>query len=149
VIVPSLPPSPTVPYILPPVPVEALPSPVFLPPIPVVPDLPAVPPIPQLQADNPVFGGLDELSHDVGQARAVTAVTGTVVGTGVVATAGYVLLSPRLAYWLLSALLARRTVWKPFDPLEVVYAWEREKGLGGDDDSLEKMVDSDNAEPKA
>jgi hypothetical protein len=41
-------------------------------------------------------------------------------------------------------------VWKPFDPLEVVYAWEREKGLGGDDDdSLDKMVDSDTAEPKA
>jgi hypothetical protein len=73
-----------------------------------------------------------------------------VVGTGVVATAGYVLLSPRLAYWLLSALLARRTVWKPFDPLEVVYAWERENGVGdGDDESLEKMVDVDSPKPKA
>jgi hypothetical protein len=72
----------------------------------------------------------------------VQTVTGTVVGTGVVATAGYVLLSPRLAYWVLSALLARRTVWKPFDPLEVVYAWEKENGIGnGDDDSLQGMVD--------
>jgi hypothetical protein len=150
VVVPSLPPPPAVPFIPPPVSAEPSPPVVRVPALPAVPDLPVVPPVPQLRPDNPVFGGLDELSHDVGQVKAVPTVTGTVVGTGVVATAGYVLLSPRLAYWLLSALLARRTVWKPFDPLEVVYAWEREKGLGGDDDdSLDKMVDSDTAEPKA
>jgi len=150
VVVPTLPPPPTVPFIPPPVRVDAPPPPVVVAPLPAGPDVPIVPPVPQLQPDNPVFGGLDELSHDVGQGQGVTAVTGTVVGTGVVATAGYVLLSPRLAYWLLSALLARRTVWKPFDPLEVVYAWEREKGLAGaDDDSLANMVDSDTAEPKA
>jgi hypothetical protein len=48
-----------------------------------------------------------------------------------------------LAYWFLSAFLARRTVWKPFDPLEVMYAWDREHGPDGpdaDDDSLERMV---------
>jgi hypothetical protein len=115
---------------------------------PVVPDLPVVPPVPHLQPDNPVFTGLDELNKDVGQGKRATSVTGTVVGTGVVATAGYVLLSPRLAYWFLSALLARRTVWKPFDPLEVVFAWEKEKGVaGGDDESLEGMVESEPGEP--
>ncbi len=149
IVVPTLPPPPTVPFIPPPARVEASSPPVVVAPLPAEPVVPIVPPVPQLKPDNSVFGGLDELSHDVGQGKGVTTVTGTVVGTGVVATAGYVLLSPRLAYWLLSALLARRTVWKPFDPLEVVYAWDREKALGGDDDSLDKMVDSDNAEPKA
>jgi hypothetical protein len=124
------------------------PAPAAAPPAVVVPDNPEVPPGPTLEPDNPVFGGLDDLKHDLGQGKGVQTVsTGTVVGTGVVATAGYVLLSPRLAYWLLSALLARRTVWKPFDPLEVVYAWEKEKGADGDDESLEGMVDSGPAGP--
>jgi hypothetical protein len=150
VVVPTLPPPPTVPFIPLPAKVGTLPPPVIVAPLPADPDVPVVPPVPQLEPDNPVFGGLDDLTHEVGRGSGVTAVTGTVVGTGVVATAGYVLLSPRLAYWLLSALLARRTVWKPFDPLEVVYAWERENGVGdGDDESLEKMVDVDSPKPKA
>jgi hypothetical protein len=105
-----------------------------------LPELPVVPPVPQLLPDNPVFTGLTELTQQVENANRVEVVAGTVVGTSVVATAGYVLLSPRLAYWLLSALLARRTVWKPFDPLEVVFAWEREQKAGEDDESLERMV---------
>jgi hypothetical protein len=150
VVVPTLPPPPTVPFIPLPAKVGTLPPPVIVAPLPADPDVPVVPPVPQLEPDNPVFGGLDDLTHEVGRGRGVTAVTGTVVGTGVVATAGYVLLSPRLAYWFLSALLARRTVWKPFDPLEVVYAWEREKGVGdGDDESLANMVDDDSPKPKA
>jgi hypothetical protein len=150
VVVPTLPPTPSVPFIPQPAKVETPPPRVVVAPLPADLDVPVVPPVPQLEPDNPVFGGLDDLTHEVGRGRGVTAVTGTVVGTGVVATAGYVLLSPRLAYWFLSALLARRTVWKPFDPLEVVYAWEREKGVGdGDDESLEKMVDLDSPKPKA
>lgn len=146
---PSLPLTPSVPVLPPPIRVDGRPVPPGVPPA-VVPDAPAVPAVPQLQADNPVFGGLDDLARDVGQGRKVEAVTGTVVGTGVVATAGYVLLSPRLAYWFLSALLARRTVWKPFDPVEVLYAWEREKGTeDGDDDSLKKMLDSGPDKPAA
>ena len=45
--------------------------------------------------DDPVFTGLDDLKKDLGRQPGVQTVTGTVVGTGVVATAGYVFLSPR------------------------------------------------------
>jgi hypothetical protein len=102
-----------------------------------------VPAVPSLAKDNPVFTGLDELKQEVAKPKRVEIAAGTAVGTGVALTAGTVLLSPRLAYWFLSAFLARRTVWKPFDPLEVVYAWERGEKAGGrepDDDSLEGMV---------
>lgn len=150
VVVPTLPAPPSVPFVPLPAKVGTPPPPVVVAPLPAEPDVPVVPPVPQLDPDNPVFGGLDDLTHEVGRGRGVTAVTGTVVGTGVVATAGYVLLSPRLAYWFLSALLARRTVWRPLDPLEVVYAWEREKGVGdGDDESLEMLVDAGPDKPKA
>lgn len=149
VTVPALPPAPSIP-VLPPPPVrgDVSPTPDVVAVPPVIPDLPVVPPIPQLQPDNPVFTGLDDLTKDVSKGKRADVVAGTVVGTGVVATAGYVLLSPRLAYWFLSALLARRTVWKPFDPLEVVFAWDKENGAGGgDDESLEGMVESEPGEP--
>jgi hypothetical protein len=142
-LLPVLPPVPTLPVLPPPISLDVPRLPVLVPPVPVSPGEPIVPAVPQLQPDNPVFTGLTELTRDVGSGNRVQTVTGTVVGTSVVATAGYVLLSPRLAYWLLSALLARRTVWKPFDPLEVVYAWERDgnsTGPDGDDDSLQGMV---------
>ncbi len=45
------------------------------------------------------------------------------VGTGVLASGGYVLLNSRLGLWLLG-LLTARPLWKQFDPLEVLYAWE-------------------------
>jgi hypothetical protein len=47
--------------------------------------------------------------------------------TGVVATAGYVLLSSRLTLWLLSALTARPLFWRRFDPVDILFAWEQEK----------------------
>jgi hypothetical protein len=141
--VPPLPPPPTIPILPAPIRVDVRPTPIVVNPPSAVPDTPAVPAVPVIPPEDPVFSGLDDLKKDLGQQPGVQTVTGTVVGTGVVATAGYVLLSPRLAYWLLSALLARRTVWKPFDPLEVVYAWERENGVGGaEDDSLQGMVDA-------
>jgi len=147
VVVPSLPPSPTVPILPAPIRVDVRPPspPAANPPV-VVPDTPAAPAVPVIPPDDPVFSGLDDLKKDLGQQPGVQTVTGSVVGTGVVATAGYVLLSPRLAYWLLSALLARRTVWKPFDPLDVVYAWEKENGTG-DDESLEGLVDAGSNRP--
>jgi hypothetical protein len=48
-----------------------------------------------------------------------------VVGTGLLASTGYVLLNTRAGLWLLSALTAK-PLWKEFDPLEVLYAWENE-----------------------
>jgi VCBS repeat-containing protein len=55
--------------------------------------------------------------------------------------AGYVLLNTRAAYWFLSAVLARPAVWRPFDPLDVIFAWEvkpDEQPAG--DESLEELV---------
>jgi hypothetical protein len=54
-----------------------------------------------------------------------------------VATAGYVLLNTRTGFWLLS-LLTARPLWQQFDPLEVLYAWEKERGEGGADGDEEK-----------
>jgi hypothetical protein len=50
----------------------------------------------------------------------------TVLGASVVATSGYVLLNGRVGYWLISALMSR-PLWKGFDPLEVIFAWEQEQ----------------------
>jgi hypothetical protein len=58
----------------------------------------------------------------------------------VVATAGYVLLNTRTGYWLLS-LLTARPLWQQLDPLEVLYAWEKERGaLGADGDEEKKSL---------
>src|SRR5450432_4600265 len=48
--------------------------------------------------------------------------TTMVIGTGVIAASGYVLLNSRLGLWLLG-LLTSQPLWKQFDPLEVLYAW--------------------------
>jgi len=88
---------------------------------------------------------LAELTTQVQDAKAGRVLADVTIATGVVATAGYVFLTPKLAVWLLSALLARRTVWKPFDPLDVVYAWEEEQARKKqpdepEDESLESLV---------
>jgi hypothetical protein len=49
------------------------------------------------------------------------------VVSGLVASAGYLLLSARAGDWLLTVLLARPLVWKGFDPIDVLFAWEKEK----------------------
>ena len=46
-------------------------------------------------------------------------------GTGLIASAGYILLNTRTGFWLVS-LMASRPLWKQFDPLEILYAWEEE-----------------------
>jgi hypothetical protein len=91
--------------------------------------------------------GLDKVSRDVGADADERAATDAVVTTAVAATAGYVLLNTRAAYWLISALLARPAVWRRFDPIDVIYSWERERELGTatgrtpeDDESLQSMV---------
>jgi len=50
--------------------------------------------------------------------------------TGAVATAGYVLISSRAGLWVIAALTAR-PLWKQFDPIEILFAWERVKKLRG------------------
>jgi hypothetical protein len=63
------------------------------------------------------------------------------VVTGVSLTAGYLLLNTRAVYWFLSAVLARPAIWRPLDPLEVIYAWERDPDARtGDEDSLAALL---------
>jgi VCBS repeat-containing protein len=60
----------------------------------------------------------------------------TVVGL----SAGYVLLNTRAVSWLLGALLAR-PVLRPFDPLDVIDAWEADPdGAAENDESLVSLV---------
>ncbi len=68
--------------------------------------------------------------------------TTMVIGTGVMAASGYVLLNSRLGLWLLG-LLTSQPLWKQFDPLEVLYAWEEEDRVKDDQDeeTLLSLVD--------
>jgi hypothetical protein len=65
--------------------------------------------------------------------------TTMVIGTGVVAASGYVLLNSRLGLWLLG-LLTSQPLWKQFDPLEVLYAWEEEEDRVKDDQEEETLL---------
>jgi hypothetical protein len=71
--------------------------------------------------------------------------TTALVGAGALATTGYVMLNTRLGVWLLS-LLTSQPLWKQFDPLEVLYAWEEDaqeeaKNNTDDDETLVTLVD--------
>jgi hypothetical protein len=85
---------------------------------------------------------LDEA--DAAADTASTAEGTTVAAAGVMATSGYLLLNTRAGLWLLS-LLASRPLWKQFDPMEVLFAWEEETRRRGqdaaeDDESLVSLV---------
>jgi hypothetical protein len=131
--VPALPASPMIPT--PPslaTTVQQTPGPILVPP-PMVGELPATRPILPAASEEQLIRGLDELDHEVAVAGTGRATAEVAVASGFVATAGYVLLNPRLALWFLGALAARRAVWKPFDPLDVIYAWEQEGGAKDED----------------
>jgi hypothetical protein len=65
---------------------------------------------------------------------------GPVALTGLVAASGYVLLNTRAGYWVLSLLMSR-PLWKQFDPMEVLFAWEKEgKGAKQDRDEHEETL---------
>jgi hypothetical protein len=51
---------------------------------------------------------------------------GVILTTGAIASVGYVYLTTRGASWLLSVLTSR-PLWKRFDPLDILFAWEKEK----------------------
>lgn len=65
--------------------------------------------------------------------------TTMVIGSGVIAASGYVLLNSRLGLWLLG-LLTSQPLWKQFDPLEVLYAWEEEEDCVKDDQEEETLL---------
>jgi hypothetical protein len=103
------------------------------------------PPDPEAVVET-VAAGADKVTRDVGDDVEERAATDAVVATAAVATAGYVLLNTRAVYWFISALLARPAVWRRFDPIDVIYSWEKRDGLGSapeaapDDESLQSMV---------
>jgi hypothetical protein len=84
---------------------------------------------------------LDEQVTDQGELSETSAFA----ATGLIATTGYVLLNTRAGYWLLS-LLSAKPLWQEFDPLEVLYVWEKEAEEKGrqadeDDESLLSLVE--------
>ncbi|HEX4607948.1 MAG TPA: Ig-like domain-containing protein [Urbifossiella sp.] len=93
-----------------------------------------------------VLASIDRARTELRAEAEARATTDTLVVSGGVAVAGYVLLNTRAVYWFLSALLVRPAVWRRFDPLDVVYAWEQEGGRrprardAGEDESLESIV---------
>ncbi len=64
------------------------------------------------------------------------------LGTGALAATGYVLLNSRLGLWLLG-LLTSQPLWKQFDPMDVLYAWEENSTYAGteDDETLATLVE--------
>jgi hypothetical protein len=96
---------------------------------------------------DPVFTQLDQLTQEISTESQEHAFTNTLIVGGVVATAGSVVMNTRMVYWFLSALLARPALWRRFDPLDVIYAWERERvGMKNrllrpeDNESLQSLV---------
>jgi hypothetical protein len=70
-----------------------------------------------------------------------------VLGSGLVLSAGYVILSSRASLWLLSVLTGQPLLWRRFDPVEILFAWEQEKKRRRaarrrpeDDESLQSLV---------
>jgi hypothetical protein len=92
-----------------------------------------------------LWGELDEFQPQIESNPASQVATAGVV-TGLVATVGYLIFSARASYWLLTLLLARPLVWKRFDPMEVLFTWEREKerrrANGGDRDDHGETLQS-------
>lgn len=70
--------------------------------------------------------------------------TTLMLGTGILAGTGYLLLNSRLGLWLLG-LVTAQPMWKQFDPLEVLYAWEeddRNRTIADEDEeTLMSLVD--------
>ena len=88
---------------------------------------------------------IEQFQHSVKEMQASVdeeAITNTLVVTSGIAVAGSVLLNTRAVYWFLSALLARPAIWRRFDPLEVIYAWEREQTQPGKQPSFHDSQES-------
>jgi hypothetical protein len=100
-----------------------------------------------LASADSIFAELDRSVEEMRSNARDESLANTLVVTGGVAVAGSVLLNTRAVYWFLSALLVRPAFWRRFDPLDVIYAWEREQVAEGNphsnalkSDSLHSMV---------
>jgi VCBS repeat-containing protein len=96
-------------------------------------------------ANSRLAEGMNTLVGDVKGPSKLWTYSEVGVSVGVVAGAGYVVLNARILGWVLSLVLARPLAWRGLDPLEVLYAWEKDKADRGDDEaeteeSLESLV---------
>ena len=73
-----------------------------------------------------LYEALDEFQPHV-EANPANTVVSVGIVTGLVASVGYLLLTARAGYWVLTLLLAKPLMWKRLDPMEVLFAWEQEK----------------------
>jgi hypothetical protein len=96
---------------------------------------------------NPALLPLDIFTHGDGSRGGLPASgplgsTEAMAATGLVATAGYVLLNTRTIAWLLTFVVSQ-PAWKQFDPLEVIYSWEdgEERPDGEEEESLLSLVE--------
>jgi hypothetical protein len=94
-----------------------------------------------------LWSALDKLQQEIDGSTDLTAGIAAGVTIGVAATACYVLLSSRAVLWIIMALLSR-PLWRQWDPLEVLFAWEKEqekrRAAGTDseaEESLQSIVD--------
>jgi hypothetical protein len=94
-----------------------------------------------------LWSALDKLQQEIDSGTDLTAGIAAGVTIGVAATACYVLLSSRAVLWVIMALLSR-PLWRQWDPLEVLFAWEKEQekrravGTDGEaEESLQSIVD--------
>jgi hypothetical protein len=89
-----------------------------------------------------------EQVQEIKNNAAILPASTTTVVSGIAAlTAGYVLLTSKATSWLLSLLMAR-PLFRQFDPLEILFAWEQEqeqlrrsgKSPGSNKETLQEMV---------
>ncbi|MFO0800203.1 MAG: Ig-like domain-containing protein [Gemmataceae bacterium] len=143
------PPPATLPQPVPPSPEPPAPATVAVLP-PAVPATATAPIVPSIETPpEPVIvpatllAPLDRVREELRAEAAGRAAVDSIVVSGTVAVAGMVLLNTRAVYWFLSALLARPAVLRRFDPLDVIFTWERDAKRPrdvGPDDSLQAMV---------
>lgn len=89
-----------------------------------------------------LLDALDDSAEPVSSPETLSQANAMAV-TGLLASAGYVLLNTRAGFWLLS-LLTAKPLWKEFDPMEVLFAWEKEKesapDTSGEQETLVSLV---------
>ncbi|QDV39156.1 beta strand repeat-containing protein [Tautonia plasticadhaerens] len=95
-----------------------------------------------------LFSELDRLGQEL-EEGADPLPAASVAAVGVLASVGYVLLAGRPGLWLLGAL-GVGPIWRQFDPLDVIFAWEqqqrrRREERGDDEESLQSIAEGGRA----
>ena len=102
-------------------------------------------------SSNYLLGQLDELDKQLSSEETPRQIV-HVLGTGVIAYAGYVLINSRVGYILLS-LLTARPIWGQVDPLAVLLDWEKDKKRKAkspeDEETLQSMLQENQERERA